>query len=163
VFTLEQQRERVLANFRRKDSDLEKYIFLTALLDRNETLFYQLVVNSIEEMLPIIYTPTVGEACSRFGIIYRRPRGLYVTAHGIHETERDAMMILGWLALRKHSRVQKIVRVAAYATMVSGVAAVRPRSRQQVRIADAVARSGPIGFWIRAAAPAGSLARIDRT
>ena len=81
VFTLQDQEVRALDNFRRKTSDLEKYIFLTSLLDRNETLFYRLVVDHIEEMLPIIYTPTVGEACSRFGRIFRRARGLYISAH----------------------------------------------------------------------------------
>lgn len=80
VSTQEEQAARIMANFRRKSSDLDKYIFLGALQDRNETLFYRIVLDHIEEMMPIIYTPTVGEACKRFAHIFRRSRGLYVSA-----------------------------------------------------------------------------------
>lgn len=81
VFTIDEQQQRVLGNYRRKAAALERYIFLIALQDRNETLFYRTVIDNIEEMMPIIYTPTVGEACRQFGHIFRRPRGLYVSAH----------------------------------------------------------------------------------
>ncbi len=80
VFNMVQQMARVMGNYRSKTTDLEKYIFLVALQDRNETLFYRTVLAHIDEMMPIIYTPTVGEACRHFGHIFRRPRGLYVTA-----------------------------------------------------------------------------------
>lgn len=80
VFTIQEQESRVLENFHRKPTDLEKYIQMIALQDRNETLFYRTVVDHIETMMPIIYTPTVGEACRSFGHIYRRARGLYVSA-----------------------------------------------------------------------------------
>lgn len=80
VFTLEEQLQRVMENFRAKDSPLERYVYMVALQDRNETLFYRAVMDHIAEMLPIIYTPTVGLACQRFGHIFRRPRGLYVSA-----------------------------------------------------------------------------------
>jgi malate dehydrogenase (oxaloacetate-decarboxylating)(NADP+) len=80
VFTLDQQLERIMENYRAQTSDLERYIFMVALQDRNETLFYRAVIAHLPEMMPIIYTPTVGEACARFGHIYRRPRGLYVSA-----------------------------------------------------------------------------------
>ncbi len=73
-----EQEARVLENFRRKSSPLEQYIYLISLQDRNEHLFYRVVMDHIEEMLPIIYTPTVGEACRQFGHIFRRPRGLYL-------------------------------------------------------------------------------------
>ncbi len=80
VTTQRDQLERVLENFRRKPSALEQYIYLISLQDRNEHLFYRTVMEHVEEMMPIIYTPTVGEACVRFGHIFRRPRGLYITA-----------------------------------------------------------------------------------
>ncbi len=80
VTTQDEQLERILENFRRKPSPLEQYIYLISLQDRNEHLFYRVVMEHVEEMMPVIYTPTVGEACLRFGHIYRRPRGLYVTA-----------------------------------------------------------------------------------
>lgn len=76
---IREQVDRVMANYAKKSSDLERYIHLISLLDRNETLFYRTVVDHIEEMLPIIYTPVVGEACLQFGRIYRRHRGLYIT------------------------------------------------------------------------------------
>jgi malate dehydrogenase (oxaloacetate-decarboxylating)(NADP+) len=80
VFDIEGQLERIMENFRAQRSDLERYIYMVALQDRNETLFYRAVIDHLAEMVPIIYTPTVGEACARFGHIFRRPRGLYVSA-----------------------------------------------------------------------------------
>jgi malate dehydrogenase (oxaloacetate-decarboxylating)(NADP+) len=81
IFSMAEQQRRVMENFARKESDLERYIFLAALQDRNETLFYRTLVDHLVQLLPIIYTPTVGEACRRFGHIFRRPRGLYVSAN----------------------------------------------------------------------------------
>ncbi len=83
VFTMDEQLARVMENFRAQDSALERYVFMVALQDRNETLFYRTVLEHLTEMLPVIYTPTVGEACQRFGHIYRRPRGLYVLYTGL--------------------------------------------------------------------------------
>src|SRR6202162_67371 len=77
--TIEEQLARVYENYRRKDSDIERYIFLTALQDRNETLFYRLLHEHVTEMMPIIYTPPVGEGCRQYSHVFRRPRGLYVS------------------------------------------------------------------------------------
>ncbi len=74
------QMDRVLENLRRKASDIERYIFLLALQGRNERLFYKTLLDNIEEILPLIYTPTVGQACKEFAHIFRQPRGFYITA-----------------------------------------------------------------------------------
>jgi malate dehydrogenase (oxaloacetate-decarboxylating)(NADP+) len=80
VTTQVAQVTRVLESFRRKTSDLEKYIYLISLQERNESLFYRVVMDNLSEMMPIIYTPTVGQACQRWGYIFRRSRGIYITA-----------------------------------------------------------------------------------
>ena len=73
------QKSRALENMRRKESNIEKYIYLGALHERNERLFYRTVIDNIPEIMPLIYTPTVGQACSEFAHIFRRPKGFYVT------------------------------------------------------------------------------------
>lgn len=77
VQTLEEQVLRVMGNFERKTSDLEKYIFLMALQDRNQILFDRVIVDHLETMMPIIYTPTVGLACQEYSHIFRRPKGVF--------------------------------------------------------------------------------------
>ncbi len=77
--TIDEQLARTYENYRRKESDLERYVYLSALQDRNETLFYRLLHEHITEMMPIIYTPTVGEGCRQYSHLFRRPRGLYVS------------------------------------------------------------------------------------
>ncbi len=79
VAPLDEQLQRTYENYRRKDDDLERYIFLASLQDRNEVLFYCLLSRHIREMSPIVYTPVVGLACQNYSHIYRRPRGLYVS------------------------------------------------------------------------------------
>lgn len=81
ILTQEQQVQKVLENFHNKTSDIEKYVYLISLQDRNERLFYRVVMHHLEEMMPIIYTPTVGLACQLYGHVWRRPRGLFITAH----------------------------------------------------------------------------------
>jgi malate dehydrogenase (oxaloacetate-decarboxylating)(NADP+) len=93
VFTLEEQVQRTLGAVRRKREPIEKYIYLTNLQNRNEVLFYRLVVDHIEEMVPLIYTPTVGQACLEYGSIYRRPRGLFIS---LRERGRIAEVLRGW-------------------------------------------------------------------
>ncbi|MDR0533791.1 MAG: NAD-dependent malic enzyme [Verrucomicrobiales bacterium] len=93
IFNMQEQAERSLIQFRRKNSALEKYIFLTTLQNRNETLFYRLLLNHIEEMMPIIYTPTVGEACLEYGSIFRQPRGLWIN---IRDKGRIAEVLRNW-------------------------------------------------------------------
>ncbi|MHA1549570.1 MAG: NAD-dependent malic enzyme [Alphaproteobacteria bacterium] len=79
IGSMERQKVRVLEGIRRKDDDIERYIAMQALQDRNERLFYRALIDHIDELMPIVYTPTVGQACKEFAHIFRRPRGFYVT------------------------------------------------------------------------------------
>jgi malate dehydrogenase (oxaloacetate-decarboxylating)(NADP+) len=93
VSTQDEQVARVLDNFRRNESPLARYIQLASLLDRNEALFFRVITEYPDEMMPIIYTPTVGLACQQFAHIYRRPRGLFVTAE---DRGRIAQVMRNW-------------------------------------------------------------------
>jgi malate dehydrogenase (oxaloacetate-decarboxylating) len=91
VLTLDQQVERVYAQYLTQSSDLAKNVYLTALHDRNEVLFYRLLADHIAEMLPIVYTPTVGAAIERYSFEYRRPRGVYLSVDAPEEIERSLL------------------------------------------------------------------------
>jgi len=93
VITPEQQVARVLDNLRRLPTDLDKFISLNALHDRNETLFFRVVMDHPDEMMPLIYTPTVGLACQRFAHIFQRPRGIWVSAA---DRGRVAAVLRNW-------------------------------------------------------------------
>src|SRR3990172_3139694 len=79
IYDQDEQASRVMETFRRKTTDLEKYIYIIGLLDRNEKLFYRVVQDHIQELMPVIYTPVVGKACQEYGHIYRRARGMFIT------------------------------------------------------------------------------------
>jgi malate dehydrogenase (oxaloacetate-decarboxylating)(NADP+) len=79
IETLDRQVERVLGHLAQKPTDLERYIYLIGLADRNETLFYKVLMSDPARFLEIVYDPTIGEACLKFDHIYRRPRGMYLS------------------------------------------------------------------------------------
>ena len=95
VFSQEQQIHRVLENLRRKTSDIEKYIFLQGLAHRNERLFYRVAIENIDEIMPLIYTPTVGQACQEFAHNFRQTKGLYVTRN---DRGQVAKVLANWSA-----------------------------------------------------------------
>jgi len=93
VCTMQTQVERVLTNLRSLSSDLAKYVALNELHDRNEALFFRVVCDNIDQIQPLIYTPTVGLACQRFGYIFQRPRGLFI---GADDRGRIAELLSNW-------------------------------------------------------------------
>jgi malate dehydrogenase (oxaloacetate-decarboxylating)(NADP+) len=93
VLTMSEQATRIMSNLRRLPNDLDKYVALNALHDRNEALFFRVVCDHIDEIQPLIYTPTVGLACQRFGHIFQRPRGLFISAA---DTGRIAKLLENW-------------------------------------------------------------------
>jgi malate dehydrogenase (oxaloacetate-decarboxylating)(NADP+) len=93
VHSPEQQMMRVLDNLAKKPSELEQYIFLIGLQDRNETLFYRTVIDHLEKVMPIIYTPTVGRACQDYGHVFRRPKGIFIS---VKDAGRIASILRNW-------------------------------------------------------------------
>jgi malate dehydrogenase (oxaloacetate-decarboxylating)(NADP+) len=102
VMTQDEQLERILPGVRSRPTPIDQYAYLVSLHDRNVTLFYRLVMDHLEEVMPILYTPTVGQACQEFGRIFRRSRGLFVTAD---DTGRVRDVLANW----QHDDVRMIV------------------------------------------------------
>lgn len=93
VVSIDDQAQRVMENFHRQASDLDRYSYLETLHDRNETLYYRVLLSHISELTPVIYTPVVGQACSQFGHIFQRTRGMYF---GAAEAEHFERMVWNW-------------------------------------------------------------------
>ena len=93
VLSMDEQVTRFMTNLRGLPSDLEKYVALNSLHDRNEALFFRVVCDNIDEIQPLIYTPTVGLACQRFGLIFQRPRGMFI---GANDRGRIAELLANW-------------------------------------------------------------------
>jgi malate dehydrogenase (oxaloacetate-decarboxylating) len=87
VETIEEQAERAWIQYQGFKTEIDKHIYLRNIQDTNETLFYRLVQNHLEEMMPVIYTPTVGAACERFSEIYRRSRGVFISYQNRHNMD----------------------------------------------------------------------------
>ena len=93
VLSMDEQVARFMTNLRGLPSDLEKYVALNSLHDRNEALFFRVVCDNIDEIQPLIYTPTVGLACQRFGLIFQRPRGMFI---GANDRGRIGELLANW-------------------------------------------------------------------
>jgi malate dehydrogenase (oxaloacetate-decarboxylating)(NADP+) len=93
LLSMEEQAALMMENLRRLSDDLEKYVALNALHDRNEALFFRVVCDNIDEIQPLVYTPTVGLACQRFGHIFQRPRGIFI---GANDRGRIAELLRNW-------------------------------------------------------------------
>ncbi|KAM0837845.1 hypothetical protein ACQ4PT_061365 [Festuca glaucescens] len=102
VLPQELQEKRLLQNVRELETPLHRYMFLMDLQERNERLFYKLMVDNVEELLPVVYTPTVGEACQKYGSIFMRPQGLYISL-------KDKGRVLGVLRNWPEKSIQVIV------------------------------------------------------
>ena len=102
VLSQELQEKKLMHNLRQYEVPLQRYMAMMDLQERNERLFYKLLIDNVEELLPVVYTPTVGEACQKYGSIFRRPQGLYISL-------KDKGKILEILKNWPERRIQVIV------------------------------------------------------
>src|SRR3990172_8657911 len=93
VHSQEEQAVRVLARLRKMTDRLDKFIALNALHDRNETLFFRVLCDNIDEMQPLVYTPTVGLACQKYGLVFQGPRGIFI---GTNDRGHVAEVLCNW-------------------------------------------------------------------
>ncbi len=93
VLSQNEQAERILINLRKLSDPLQKFVALNSLHDRNESLFFRVLCDNIDEMQPLVYTPTVGLACQQFGQIFQRPRGMFI---GANDRGRIAQVLRNW-------------------------------------------------------------------
>src|ERR1039457_6087202 len=110
VEDIDRQVVRVLDHLKQKTSDIERYVYLIGLVDRNETLFYKVIMSDPARFIPILYDPTVAEACLKFGHIYRRSRGMYVSLHSLkfgHIYRRSRGM---YVSLRHKGHIAELLR-----------------------------------------------------
>ena len=93
MFSQAERTQHVINNIHRKPNNLEKYLYLIGLQDRNEKLFYRVLIDNMAELSPIVYTPTIGLACQEYSRIFRRPRGLFITKY---DQGRIKDVLLNW-------------------------------------------------------------------
>ena len=135
VLTLDQQAVRAYRQCSRQPSALDKNIYLTALHDRNEVLYYRLLTDHLSELLPIVYTPTIGEAIQRYSHQYRRPRGVYLNVDAPDQIETS---------LRASGLSPPMPRPSsASATGASGASILRLASSPSIPLRAASTRPGP--------------------
>ena len=142
VLTMQTQADRVLTNLRTLPTDLEKYVALNALHDRNEALFFRVVCDNIDEIQPIIYTPTVGLACQKYGLIFQRPRGMFISAN---ERGKIAEVLKNWPYQAKLIVVTDGERILGGSWLRCPPAPAHPRWKLDGAVADARTSSVDIG------------------
>ena len=102
VFSPAERALHIINNVRRKANDFEKYLYLAGLQNRNENLFYRVLIDNMQELTPIIYTPTVGLACQEYSKIFSEPRGIFITKY---DRGRVKKILKNW----PHKNVRVIV------------------------------------------------------
>ena len=138
IFSQAQRVQHVMNNIRRKPNNLEKYLYLIGLQDRNEKLFYRVLIDNMEELSPIVYTPTVGLACQEYSRIFRRPRGMFISKYErgrIKEVLRNwpiGMFVSSWSPTVNASSVWVISGRTAWGSPWANYRSIRP-ARASIR------------------------------